>query len=112
MPKRDLGRLSRAAAIRLALNVVFVLGFCCLFLWQTVWTRTPPAKPEPFYTELPGVNLTRLPPEKKEALLKRLNRQRCPCDCMRTVASCRNHHGSCSMSLVEARQPLEEALKR
>ena len=111
MPKRDLARLSRAAAIRLALSVAFVLGVCCLFLWQTVWTGTPPAKPEPFYTELPGVDLTGLPPEKKEALLKRLNRQRCPCDCMRTVASCRNHHGSCSMSLVEARKAVEEARK-
>jgi hypothetical protein len=111
MPQRDLARLSRAAAVSLTLSVALVLGVCCLFLWQTVWTGTPPAKAEPYYTELPGVDLTVLPPEKKEALLKRLNRQRCPCDCMRTVASCRNHHGSCSMSLVEARQAVEAARK-
>jgi hypothetical protein len=111
MPKRDLARLSRSAAVPLFLSVALVLGVCCLFLWQTVWTGTRPAKAEPFYTELPGVDITVLPPEKGEALLKLLNRQRCPCDCMRTVASCRIHHGSCSMSLVEARQAVEEARK-
>ena len=111
MPKRDLAGSSRAAAVSLILIVALVLGVCCLLLWQTVWTGTRPAKAEPFYTELPGVDLTGLPPEKKEALLKRFNRQRCPCDCMRTVASCRNHHGSCSMSLIEARQAVEEARK-
>jgi len=103
MRKRDLARLSRAAAIRLTFSVVFILAVVPLVLWPTVWTA-PPAKAEPFYADLPGVDLAGLPPGKKEELLKRLNRQRCPRDCMRTIASCRNHHDSGSMSLVEARR--------
>lgn len=112
MPKRQLERVSRAALIRLVFSLALVLGAACLVLSLTVWTDATPARAEPFYTELPGIDFSGLSPEKKAALLKRLNRQRCPCDCMRTVASCRNHHDSCSMSLVEARQAVEAARKQ
>jgi hypothetical protein len=107
MPNEEIAKLSRAAAIRLALSVAFVLVATCAALWLT--TGTSPAKPEPYYTQLPGVDLTGLPPETKAALLKKLNRQACTCDCTRTVASCRNNHGSCSSSLAAAREAVEAA---
>lgn len=111
MPSRKLAKLTRGAAIRLALNVAIVLGVTCIVLYLTVWTGIPPDKPEPFYTEIPGVDLTGLSPERKAVLLKQLNRQRCTCDCTRTVASCRNNHRSCSLSLAAAREAVEAAKK-
>ena len=110
MPKRKLAVLTRGAAIQLAFNIALLLGVTSLVL-ALILMGTPPAKPEAFYTELPGVDLSGLPPEKKAAMLKQLNRQRCTCDCMRTLASCRNHHG-CSLSLVAARQAVEAARKK
>jgi hypothetical protein len=111
MPKRNLAALTRGAAIHLAFNVALILCATSLVL-ALILTDTPPTKPEAFYTDLPGVDLTRLPPEKKAALLKQLNRQRCTCDCGRSVASCRNNHGSCSLSLAAAREAVEAARKR
>jgi hypothetical protein len=66
---------------------------------------------EPFYKGIPRVELTGLSPEKTAALLKQLNRQRCTCDCVRTIASCRNNHSSCSLSLAAARGTVEAAKK-
>ena len=111
MPKRKLAVLARGAAIQLAFNIALLLGVTSLVL-ALILMGTPPAKPEAFYTELPGVDLSGLPPEKKAAMLKQLNRQRCTCDCGRTVASCRNNHGSCSLSLAAAREAVEAARKR
>lgn len=111
MPKRQLTGLTRRAAVRLALNVALLLGAMCVAL-ALILTGTPATKPELFYTELPGVDLTGLTPEKKAALLKQLNRQRCTCDCTRSVASCRNNHGSCSLSLAAARQAVEAVRKQ
>jgi hypothetical protein len=76
-----------------------------------ILSATPSDEPEPFYTELPGVDLTGIPPAEKAALLKRLNRQRCSCDCTRSVASCRNHHSSCSLSIAAAKEAAEAAKK-
>jgi len=111
MRKREMARMTRSAAIRLALSLAAILGGSCLILESTVWKNSKPEAPEPFYTELPGVDLSGLPADRKEALLKRLNVQRCPCDCGRTIASCRNHHGSCSLSLAVAREAVEAARK-
>jgi hypothetical protein len=110
--KHELPRISRAAAIRLTLSLALILGATCLILQSTVWHDTAPAEADQYYTELPGVDLSCLLPAEKEALLKRLNTQRCPCDCLRTIASCRNHHTSCTMSLAIARQAVEAAKKR
>jgi hypothetical protein len=55
--------------------------------------------------------LSGVPPEKLGALLKTLNTQRCPCDCNRTIASCRNNHRSCSMSIAAARAAVAAAKK-
>jgi len=106
-----LPRISRAAAIRVTLSLALVLGASCLILQSTVWHNAEPAEADQYYTELPGVDLSGLQPAEKEAVLKRLNAMRCPCDCMRTIASCRNHHGSCTTSLAIARQAVEAAKK-
>ena len=108
-----LKRLSRHAAVGLFLSTAAILGFSCLALESTVWRESrAPKPPEPFYTKLPDVDLSGVPPEKLGALLKKLNTQRCPCDCNRTVASCRNNHRSCSMSLAAARAAGAAAMKR
>ena len=107
--KYGLSRISRAAAIRVTLSVALVLGASCLVLQSTVWHDTEPAEADQYYTELPGVDLGGLQPAEKEALLKRLNKLHCPCDCLRTIASCRNRHTSCTMSLEIARQAVEAA---
>jgi hypothetical protein len=111
MRKSERARLTRSAAIRLVLSVALVLGATCLVLQSTVWHDTEPAEADQYYTELPGVDLGGLQPAEKEALLKRLNKQHCPCDCLRTIASCRNRHTSCTMSLAIARQAVEAAKK-
>jgi hypothetical protein len=108
-----LKRLSRHAAIGLLLSTAAIVGFSCLALESTVWRESrAPKPPEPFYTKLPDVDLSGVPPEKLGALLKKLNSQRCPCDCNRTVASCRNNHRSCSLSVAAAREAVAAAMKR
>jgi len=108
-----LKRLSRSAAIGLFLSAAAILGFSCLALESTVWQESrAPKPPEPFYTRLPDVDLSGVPPEKLTDLLKKLNTQRCPCDCGRTVASCRNNHRTCSMSIAAARAAVAVAKQR
>ena len=108
-----LKRLSRNAAIGLFLSTAAILGFSGLVLESTVWKESRiPQPPEPFYSKLPDVDLSGVPPEKLGALLKKLNAQRCPCDCNRTIASCRNNHRSCSISIAAARAAVAAAMKR
>ena len=109
--KLALSQITRAAALRLTLSVGLLLGTTCLVLQSTVWHDTAPAEADQYYTDLPGVDLSSLQSAEKAALLKKLNQQHCPCDCLRTIASCRNHHGSCTMSLAIARQAVEAANK-
>jgi hypothetical protein len=71
-------------------------------LGATVWNQPPPAE-QTFYSALPDVDLSSLAAERRSALLKRLTAQRCPCECVRPAAACRNRHGSCNLSLAEAR---------
>src|ERR1035437_8437436 len=99
-----LDRLSRDAAIKLCLCAAFVLVFCFVLLQGTVWNQLRSPEVEPFYTELPDVDLSGVPPAKLQVLLKRLNVQRCTCECGRSVASCRNNHRSCTNSLAAARE--------
>jgi hypothetical protein len=106
-----LNRLSRSAAIGLWLSAAAILGFSCLVLQSTVWRESRAPEPEPFYTKLPDVDLSGVPPEKLGSLLKRLNAQRCPCDCNRTIASCRNNHRSCPMSIAAAMAEVAAARK-
>ena len=95
---------------KLIFSLVVIVGASCAVLGPTIWRHSSPQAAEPFYTELPGVDLSGMPAARKEAVLKQLNRQRCPCDCMRSVASCRNSHG-CSLSLAAARRAVEAAAK-
>ena len=80
--KQGLERLSRDAAVKVGLCAAFIVVVCFALL------RSPEA--EPFYTTLPDVDLTGLPPARLQPLLDRLNLQRCSCACGRSVASCRN----------------------
>ena len=109
--KAGWGRLSRDAAIKLCLCAAFILGVCFALLQGTSWKQLRSPEVEPFYTQLPDVDLSGVPPAKLPALLKRLNVQRCTCDCGRSVASCRNHHRSCTNSLAAAREAVAAAKK-
>ena len=91
------------------LCAAFILGLSCLLLYVTAWKAPEPAEKEPFYATLPGVEMDDLPPAKQRAVLARLNLQHCRCDCMRTVASCRNHHRSCSLSEADGREAVGAA---
>ena len=57
-----------------------------------------------FATEIPGVDLSGLSPEKKEAVLKKLNEEHCTCGCGLTVAQCRINDPSCDTSLPLAQK--------
>jgi hypothetical protein len=111
MPGRSarIDRLSRKAALKVSLCAAFVLGFCLLLLRVTVWTPGEAAEAEPVYTTLPGVDMGGLTAARQQEIVKRLNVQRCPCDCSRTVASCRLHHSSCSLSLADGRAAVAAA---
>jgi hypothetical protein len=110
--RESLKQLNRKAAAALILYAGFILGFCFLVVNFTAWSHLKPAPKEPFYTTIPGVNLENLPPEKADAVLKKLNVLRCHCECMRTVASCRNHHSSCTESIVAAQNEVNAAARR
>ena len=92
----------------MAALVGFILLLTCAFLSLTVW-RPEPAEKELYYTTLPGVDTAGVPPERAQALFKKLNMERCLCDCMRSVASCRNHHDSCQLSLARCREVVKAA---
>jgi hypothetical protein len=109
--KMSLERTSRAAAIRLSVCVAFVLGLSCLLMQSTVWNQ-PAEPPEPFYRTIPDVDTTLLASEKVEGLLKEWNVRPCNCGCMRTVASCRNNHTSCALSLSIADEGVKAARVR
>jgi len=104
-----LDRLSRDAAVKVCLCAAFVLVVCFALLEGTAWKQLRSPETEPFYAILPDVDLSGIPPAKLQALLKRLNVQRCTCDCGRSVASCRNNHRSCTNSLTAAREAVAAA---
>jgi hypothetical protein len=49
-------------------------------------------------TELPGVSLTGLSGDQKQAALKRMNSEVCSCGCGLTIAQCRISDASCTTS--------------
>jgi hypothetical protein len=107
-----LNQISRKAAVALFLYAGFIVGVCFLVLHFTAWRQAEPVAPEPFYTKLPGVKMEGLPPEKADTLLKKLNVRRCHCGCMLSVACCRNHHDSCTESIVTAQDEVDTARRR
>ena len=46
-------------------------------------------------TEVPGVDLSKLPDAKKNRILYRLNMEPCPCGCNISIAACRITHPTC-----------------
>ena len=59
-------------------------------------------------TEIPGLDLSHLTPEQKEAALQRLNEDGCVCGCQLTLAQCRINDAACGVSLPLAEQVVEE----
>jgi len=59
-------------------------------------------------TEIPGLDLSHLSPEKKEAALQRLNEDGCVCGCELTLAQCRINDAACGVSLPLAEQVVNE----
>jgi thiol-disulfide isomerase/thioredoxin len=55
-------------------------------------------------TSIPGVDLARLPPDRRTEALQKLNGQPCTCGCDLTVARCRVDDPACSVSLPLARE--------
>lgn len=102
----------RNAGIELLIYAGFIVGFCFLWLHFTIWGRPQAVEKERFYATLPGVDLRPLPPEKADAVLKKLNVRRCHCGCMRSVAGCRNHHDSCTESAAAAQAEIDAAKRR
>jgi hypothetical protein len=107
-----LKRISRDAGIELLVCAAVILGLSFLLVQATIWNGTKSTENEPFFSTLPDVDMSGLVPAQADRVLERLNVQRCPCDCKRTVASCRNQHRSCSLSLARARESVAAAKKQ
>ena len=59
-------------------------------------------------TEIPGLDLSALSPDQRQAALKRLNMDSCTCGCGLTLAQCRINDTSCGVSLPLARQVVDD----
>ena len=63
-------------------------------------------------TEIPGVDLASLSPEKRTAALQKLNTDPCTCGCENTLAKCRIDDPKCATSLPLAQRVVEEIVAR
>jgi thiol-disulfide isomerase/thioredoxin len=63
-------------------------------------------------SEVPGLDLSKLSAEQKEAFKKQLAGQKCPCGCNLSLLKCRRVDRACGVSLKLARQQLEVFLKK
>jgi len=52
--------------------------------------------------EVPGVDLDRLSPQRREIFIRIANTRRCTCGCGYTLAACRTYDTSCEKSLPKA----------
>jgi thiol-disulfide isomerase/thioredoxin len=59
-------------------------------------------------TQVPGLDLSKLSPEKRVEALKRLNSDGCPCGCSLTLAQCRVNDADCAISLPIARKLVDQ----
>ena len=57
--------------------------------------------------EVPGVDLSKLSADQKQAFIRQLAGQQCPCGCKLTLLRCRQVDRSCLVSLKAAREQLE-----
>ena len=62
-------------------------------------------------SEVPGINLTKLTADQKEAYKKILLSQQCPCGCKLSLLKCRQVDRRCSVSLKLAQDQMEAFLK-
>jgi thiol-disulfide isomerase/thioredoxin len=58
--------------------------------------------------QMQGVDLSRVPPERKTAVLQALNAEECSCGCGLTVAQCRIDDPTCTVSLPQAKAIVEQ----
>ena len=71
--------------------------------------RAQPAKLENAQvTQIPGVDLLKLSPERRTQALQKLNTDPCTCGCDNTVAKCRIDDPKCSTSLPLAQRIVQE----
>jgi len=68
--------------------------------------------PNEINSEVPGVNLTKLSAEQKEAYKKQLEKGLCTCGCNRNLLDCRLNDRGCGVSLKAAKEQLEKFLKK
>src|ERR1700738_2865187 len=59
-------------------------------------------------SRLPGVDLTKLTPEQKQAALHRFNAESCTCGCKFTLAQCRIYDRNCAISKTRTRKIVAE----
>jgi len=59
-------------------------------------------------TEIPGLDLSKLTPERRTTALKRLNAEGCTCGCNLTVAQCRINDATCPISPTIAQKIVDE----
>jgi thiol-disulfide isomerase/thioredoxin len=59
-------------------------------------------------SQLPGVNLAKLTPEQKQAVLHRFNAEGCTCGCNFTLAQCRIYDRNCAISKGRTEKIIEE----
>ncbi len=74
-------------------------------------TKIALGDPATIDSEIPGLNLSKLTAEQKEALKKQLGDQHCPCGCNMTVLKCRHVDRQCQVSLKLARAQMEKLPK-
>ena len=74
-------------------------------------TRIALGDPATIDSEIPGLNLSKLTAEQKEALKKQLGDQHCPCGCNLTLLKCRQVDRACQVSLKLARTQMEKPPK-
>ena len=65
-----------------------------------------------YATEIPGVDLTSATPAEREAILKRLNTDKCTCGCGLTLAQCRINDPTCQVSLPVAQGMAKEMIAK
>jgi hypothetical protein len=59
-------------------------------------------------SELPGVDLSKLTPEQKQAALHRFNAEGCTCGCKFTLAQCRIYDRTCTISKARTEKIVAE----
>jgi len=59
-------------------------------------------------SDLPGVNLSKLTPEQKQAALHRFNAETCTCGCKYTLAQCRIYDRNCPLSKARTEKIVAE----